>query len=100
MYFEARQIIEETTFQESIDEYSVLFPQLEDVKASVSWLLSRRPYAGDSLPIATYFTYTTTAVGRMPSFVILYQYEEDPSGDAPVYLVNIRPLAGSDAEWE
>jgi hypothetical protein len=81
-----RDVVEEPRFAQDMDGYRRLYANMDYVYLDIAWRLSRDPRIGDSLDKAPDFRlYTTTAVGNMPAFWVLYTFDAER-----VYLHSIQ----------
>lgn len=83
-------VVEEHSYVADLYKLSNEFPRVHEVNEAVSWALSRRPDAGDKIQMnGKYRVFLTTEMGSVPSFVVLYLYDDETDPDC-IYLLSIR----------
>ena len=88
----ARTIVEDTRFTTDLDHFRTIYPELDDIYASLSFLLATSPWVGTALRVAPDFRlFRTRESSRTPPFWVLYRFD-----DTTVTLYSIEPV---DIEW-
>lgn len=84
------EVIEEPTFQKAIDRLGSQYQRLQnEVHEAITWKLGRDPQAGKLFDDRFgHRIYTTPPIGSLPSFWILYRYDEK---EGKVYLLSLAP---------
>ena len=72
---ELKQIVEEHAYVIIINKFINEYSRMEDVIKDIGWEISRNPHIGSELEkFPNFFIYRTNAIGEMPSFRVLYEY--------------------------
>jgi hypothetical protein len=67
-----RSVVEEARYTEDFDNLRQHYPEMDEIQARLTWLLSRNPRAGEALAFAPdFYLISTGAVGNTPAFWIL-----------------------------
>ena len=83
-----RGIAQDKRYSQDLDDYRRLYPAIDEVQRLLEWELTRNPNVGDQLPTALDFrTYRTPSHEDVPSFHILYSFDENT-----IYLHSIQPV--------
>lgn len=83
------EIVQEASFSEKLDKFSVLYPRMDEVHRGIDWLLTRVPLQGN-ITSGEYRIIKTTPLGEIPSFWVLYKYNKE---DNQVFLVSLEALS-------
>jgi hypothetical protein len=95
-----RTIVEEASFTEKFEYLINIHPRLDDVKEGVDFLLARDPTVGEQV-YPNFYVINTNRLWNIPSFSILYRYEDNPEEDDKVYLISITIHTDTDDyEWD
>ena len=93
MSIEYFQIIEEIGFQQKIDSYRKKYDRIDNVHEGITWVLSKNPSYGtlvkNPIRINENRIFHTTAIGKTPSFWVLYEIDLEKKH---VMLLSIHPI--------
>lgn len=87
------EITQELSFSAKFDTYREKHKRLDDVHASIDFLLARDPKQG-TIVTDDFRVVKTTPICETPSFWVLYRYEEE---NGNIFLLSIEAIEESQA---